>query len=348
MKMRRDATHCGAHDSASAGVVLQQVLRFIRFVVVMATLLAGAAAQAAETYPSRPVRFIVHTTPGAASDLTARTMADELSKRLAQQFIVDNRGGAGGIVGADIVAKATPDGYTLLAGASSVMVMIPAISKRKLPFDPDVDLIPIGRITHSPGFVLVVNEKSPYRSVKDLIAAAKASPGKIKYGSAGLGTNPHMLGELLSDIGGVTMTHIPYRGPGPAQLDLLGGAIELQFDSAATVVPHIATGRLRGLIITDFERYPGLPAVPTGAEAGYPDLLLKGWTAMYAPGATPRAVVEKLRATFKDVMLTKPFHERLMKLDLAPGFLDGEELLVEQRKSRDFWRKFAAQRGIAL
>jgi tripartite-type tricarboxylate transporter receptor subunit TctC len=315
-------------------------------------ILAGTsvlgAAQSPEPYPNRPIRLIVHTTPGAASDMTARATADEMAKRLGQQFIVDNRGGAGGIIGAELVAKSTPDGYTLLAGASSVMVMIPAISKRKLPFDPDADLVPIGRITHSPGFVLAVNEKSPYRSAKELVAAAKASPGKIKYGSAGQGTNPHMLGELLSDVAAVTMIHVPYRGPGQAQLDLLGGAIDLQFDTPSSVSPHIATGRLRGLLLTDRIRYAGLLAVPTAAEAGYPELFLKGWTAMYAPRGTPQPIVDKLRATFKDVMLSTPFQERLVKLDQVPGYLGGDELLVEQRKSREFWRKLALQRGLDL
>ena len=319
-----------------------------RLGVLIAGAVLSAASPAAEQYPIRPIRLIVHTTPGAASDMTARTAADEMSKHLGQPFIVDNRGGAGGIIGADLVAKATPDGYTLLAGASSVMVMIPAISKRKLPFDPDTDLVPIGRVTHSPGFVLVVNEKSPYRSIKELIAAAKAQPGKIKYGSAGMGTNPHMLGELMCDVGGVTMVHVPYRGPVPALLDLLGGATDLQFDSPITVVPHIASGRLRGLMITDRERYPGLPAIPTADEVGYPDLFLRGWTALYAPRGVPKAVLEKLRATFRDISMTTQFKERLLKLDLAPGYLGGDELLVEQRRSRESWRKLAAARGIEL
>jgi len=335
-----------AHAMALSNPVVACFSR--RLCALLAGAVLSASSLAAEQYPSRPIRLVVHTTPGAASDMTARTAADEMSKLLGQPFIVDNRGGAGGIIGAELVAKATPDGYTLLAGASSVMVMIPAISKRKLPFDPDTDLVPIGRVTHSPGFVLAVNEKSPYRSIKDLIAAAKAQPGKIKYGSAGMGTNPHMLGELMSNLGGVTMIHVPYRGPVPALLDLLAGATDLQFDSVIAVAPHIASGRLRGVMITDRERYPGLPAIPTAAEVGYPDLFLKGWTAMYAPRGIPKPVLEKLRATFRDVSMTKQFQERLLKQDLAPGYLGGDELLMEQRKSREFWRKLAAARGIEL
>ena len=254
-------------------------------------MLTEAAAQ--ETYPSRPIRLVVHTTAGASSDVTARATAEEMGKRLGQQFVVDNRPGAGGMIGAEVVARSAPNGYTLLAGASSVMVMIPAVTKRKLPIDLDTDLVPIGRITHSPGFVLVVNEKSPFKSLKDLIAAAKLNPGKVTYGSAGPATNPHMLGEMLSMLAGVSLNHIAYKGPGPAQVDLLAGAIDCQFDTPSSVMPLIAAGRLRGLAITGPARYPGLPEVPTTAELGFPDLYLRGWTAMYAPGNTPPAIVEE-------------------------------------------------------
>jgi tripartite-type tricarboxylate transporter receptor subunit TctC len=157
-----------------------------------------------------------------------------------------------------------------------------------------------------------------------------------------------MLGELLSDVGGVSMSHIPYRGPGPAQIDLLAGAIDLQFDTPSSVAPHMASGRLRGLLLTNNERYPGLPEVPTAAEAGFPDLYLRGWTAMYAPRGTPAAIVEKLRTAFKDVLMTQQFQAKLIRLDQVPGFLGGEELLREQKASREFWRKFAIARNITL
>jgi tripartite-type tricarboxylate transporter receptor subunit TctC len=271
-----------------------------------------------------------------------------MGKRLGQQFVVENRAGAGGLIGAEVVARATPNGYTLLAGASSVMVMIPAVSKRKLAVDFDADLIPIGRITHSPGFVLVVNEKSPFRSLKDLVAGAKASPGKVTYGSAGPATNPHMLGEMLSMLAGISLNHIAYKGPGPAQVDLLGGAIDCQFDTPSSVMPFVTGGRLRPLTITGPVRYPGLPDVPTAAEVGFPDLLLRGWTAMYAPSGTPPDVVAKLQVTLKDVLDNAHFKARLTALDQQPGHLMGPELLREQRREREVWRKVATARNIAI
>ncbi len=308
----------------------------------------AAAGAAEETYPNRPIRLVVHTTAGASSDVTARVTAEEMGKRLGQQFVVDNRSGAGGLIGAETVAKSTPNGYTLLAGASSVMVMMPAVSKRKLPIDMDADFVPIGRITHSPGFVLVVNGKSPYKTLKDLIAAARVNPGKITYASAGPATNPHMLGEMLSMLAGVSMNHIAYKGPGPAQVDLLGGAVDCQFDTPSAVVPLVAAGRLRALAITGPARYTGLPDVATTKELGFPDLVLRGWTAMYAPRDTPPAIVAKLQATLKDVLENPQFKARLVSLDQQPGLLIGNELLREQQRERAIWRKVATTRNIML
>jgi tripartite-type tricarboxylate transporter receptor subunit TctC len=309
-------------------------------------MLAEATAQ--ETYPSRPIRLVVHTTAGASSDVTARATAEEMGKRLGQQFVVDNRPGAGGMIGAEVVARSAPNGYTLLAGASSVIVMIPAVTRRKLPIDLDTDLVPIGRITHSPGFVLVVNEKSSFKSLKDLIAAARLNPEKVTYGSAGPATNPHMLGEMLSMLAGVSLNHIAYKGPGPAQVDVLAGAIDCQFDTPSSVIQLIATKRLRGLAITGPARYPGLPDVPTTAELGFPDLYLRGWTGIYAPGNTPPAIVRKLQSTLKEVLETREFQAKLVALDQQPGMLIGDDLLRAQRKEREVWRKVATTRNIVL
>ena len=316
--------------------------------LLLASVLTACAAAAQQNYPNRPIRLVVHTTAGASSDVTARATADEMGKRLGQQFVVENRAGAGGLIGAEVAARATPDGYTLLAGASSVMVMMPAVSKRKLPLDFDADLVPIGRITHSPGFVLVVNEKSSFRSLKELVAGAKANPGKITYGSAGPATNPHMLGEMLSMLAGISLTHVAYKGPGPAQIDLLAGAIDCQFDTPSSVMQFVTGGRLRALALTGPVRYPGLPEVATTAELGFPELLLRGWTAMYAPRGTPPDVVARLQATLKDVLENPQFRSRLIALDQQPGLLVGADLLREQRREREVWRKVAAARNIAL
>jgi tripartite-type tricarboxylate transporter receptor subunit TctC len=315
----------------------------------LALCVAACSASAQQTqFPTRPIRMVVHTTAGASSDVTARATAEELGSRLGQQFVVENRAGAGGLIGAEIVAKASPNGYTLLAGASSVMVMMPAVSKRKLPVDFDADFTPIGRITHSPGFALVVNEKSAYHTLKDFLAAAKANPGKLTYGSAGPATNPHMLGELLNMLAGVSLNHIAYKGPGPAQLDLLAGAIDSQFDTPSSVMSFIKAGRLRALVLTGPVRYSALPDVPTAKEAGLPDLVLQGWTALYAPSGTPPAVVKRLQTVFKDVLESAPFKARLAALDQQPGLLIGDALLHEQRREREKWRKVASARNILL
>ena len=321
---------------------------WLRALVFSAAALATAGAAAQQGYPHRPIRLVVHTTAGASSDVTARATAEEMGKRLGQQFVVENRAGAGGLIGAEVVANAPANGYTLLAGASSVMVMMPAVSRRKLPVDFDVDLVPIGRITHSAGFVLVVNEKSSFRSLKDLIAGAKANPGKVTYGSAGPATNPHMLGEMLNLLAGVSLTHIAYKGPNPAQIDLLASAIDCQFDTPSSVMQFVAAGRLRALVITGPVRYPGLPEVPTTAEVGFPELLLRGWTAMYAPRGTPPDIVARLQVTLKDVLENQQFRAKLVALDQQPGLLIGADLLREQRREREVWRKVAAVRNIAL
>jgi len=322
--------------------------RSLLSLLTVASFLLLAVAAAEQAYPNRPIRLVVHTTAGASSDVTARATAEEMAKRLGQQFVVENRSGAGGMIGAELAAKSAPDGYTLLAGASSVIVMMPAVSKRKLPIDLDIDLIPIGRITHSPGFVLVVNEKSPYRSLKDLITAAKGNPGKLTYGSAGPATNPHMLGEMLNLLAGISLNHIAYKGPGPAQTDLLGGAIDCQFDTPSSVIQFVAAARLRALAITGPARYVGMPDVPTTAEVGFPDLYLRGWTGMYAPRGTPSVIVNKLRATLREVLETPQFKAKLLSLDQQPGLLIGDELLREQRREREVWRKVAAARNIVL
>jgi tripartite-type tricarboxylate transporter receptor subunit TctC len=315
------------------------------FVIGCAAFIGHAISQ--EAYPSRPIKLIVHTTAGSASDATARALAEDMGRRLGQPMVVDNRAGAGGAIGADSVAKAPADGYTLLAGASSVMVMLPAVSKRKLPYDADGDFMPIGRIGVSP-FFLVVNSKSNINSLADLIAAAKANPGKVSYASAGTATNPHMLGEMLGLVTSASLSHIPYKGPGPAQVDLLGGNVDMQFDTPSATAQLIKSGKLKALATTGPTRYAGFPDVPTVAELGYPQLQLQGWTALYAPRAVPPAIVKKLQETLKESLKSPQVRSTLLAMGTEPDTLIGDELLQEQRKSREAWRKLATTRNISL
>ncbi|HSV44553.1 MAG TPA: tripartite tricarboxylate transporter substrate binding protein [Ramlibacter sp.] len=300
-----------------------------------------------EAYPSRPIKLIVHTTAGSASDATARLVAEDMGRRLGQQVVVDNRAGAGGAIGVEAAAKAPADGYTLLAGASSVMVMLPAVSRRKLPYDADTDFAPIGRIAVSP-FLLVINGKSGIKSLAELLAAAKASPGKISYASAGPATNPHMLGEMLSLASGTSLNHVPYKGPGPAQVDLLGGNVDMQFDTPSATLQLIKSGKLRALAVTGPARLAALPEVPTVGELGYPQLQLLGWTALYAPRAVPPAALARLQEALKETLKVPQVRAALLAMGSEPDATIGDELLQEQRKSRESWRKLALARNIAL
>lgn len=315
--------------------------------VALACCLLVPVAQAADVYPSRPVKVIVHTLPGAASDIHTRIMADALGKQLGQAFVVENRAGAGGTIGAEAVTKGPADGYTLLGGASSVIVMLPAVSKRKLPYDPDVDLIPIGRIAKFP-FVLVVNANSPYKSLADVVAAAKEKPGTLSYGSAGGGTNPHMLGEMLSQLGKVNLVHVPYKGPAAAQTDLLGGQIDMQFDTLSAVKAQIQAGKLRALVVTGKKRLPAIANVPTAEEAGYGQLYLEGWSGLYAPKGTPPAVVDKLRAAFAVVVKTPALAAALSFSGDEPDGTMGDDMLRDAQTNRQRWRELAVNRNIAV
>ncbi|MCW5258555.1 tripartite tricarboxylate transporter substrate binding protein [Verminephrobacter aporrectodeae subsp. tuberculatae] len=322
--------------------------RIASFLLLIGLVALTSHAGHAQDYPVRPIKLIVHTTPGSSSDVTARLVAQDMGRRLGQQMVVDNRAGAGGSIGVDVVAKAPADGYTLLVGASSVMVMLPAVSKRKLPYDADADFAPIGRIGVSP-FLLVVNSQSGIKSLDELLASAKANPEKISYASAGPGTNPHMLGEMLSLLSGSPLRHVPYKGPGPAQVDLLGGSVDMQFDTPSATQALIRAGKLRALAVTDTTRLAALPEVPTVGELGYPQLQLLGWTALYAPRATPPAVLAKLQHTLKETLQSPQVRAKLQAMgDTETDALIGDALLQEQRKSRARWRKLAQDRGIAL
>jgi tripartite-type tricarboxylate transporter receptor subunit TctC len=243
---------------------------------IAATLACATLANAQSTYPTRPVRIVVPQSPGASTDLTARFLAQKLSAALGQTVIVDNRPGAGSIVGTDLVAKATPDGYTLLVVASSI-TLNPSLHKN-LPFDPIRDLAPITQISSFPN-LLTVHASLPVKSVKDLIALAKAKPGSINYGSSGTGTGTHLSAELFKYMTGTDMVHVPYKGGGPAVQALLAGQVQLNFATMFTVLPHIRAGRLRGIAVTTARRSPAAPEVPTIAESGVPGYDHGPWNA---------------------------------------------------------------------
>src|SRR5258706_5845795 len=262
---------------------------------ILALTCAYATAQAAEQpFPAKPVRMISPYAAGGGSDTLARILAQKLYESWGQPVIVDNRPGGGGILGAETVAHATPDGYTYLVTPSAVLTINPHLYS-KLRYDTFKDFAPVSMATNSP-YYLVVHPKVPVATVKELIVYAKANPGKLNYSSSGSGSSTHLAGVLFGNMAGVDMVHIPYKGAAPAVVDLLAGNVQLRFGSVVPVLPHVRSGRLRGIAISSAKRYGPLPDVPTIAESGLPGYKVESFYAVVAPAGTPKAIIAKLNA----------------------------------------------------
>lgn len=270
----------------------------MKYRAVVAAMMAGVLGMAAggavlaSGYPSKPVRVIVPYVAGGAADITARVIAQKLSVSMGATFVVENKPGANGMIGTDFVAKAAPDGYTLLLDASGPLVVNPSLYE-KTPYDPVADLAPISQIT-SYQYVLVVPQQSPIRSVDDLIAAARAKPGQVSYGSAGVGAGGHLAGELLAVTTQTQLAHIPYKGNAQALTDVLGGQLSFTFDTVVTATPHLRSGKLRGYAVTGPRRAPGLPDIPTMEELGYKDFVVTQFQGLLAPAGTDPAILSRL------------------------------------------------------
>ena len=256
--------------------------------------LAGVSPAAiAQGYPARPVRFIVPFAPGGGTDIVARIIGQKLNDAWGQAVVIDNRPGAGSTVGTALAAKSPADGYTLLM--SSISLAFDTIIYKDLPYDPLRDLAPVARIATQPN-LLTVHPSLAVKSVSELLAHAKARPGAINYASGGNGSGPHLATELLKMLAGINLTHVPYKGTGPALNDLLGGQVQLMIAVMAPVLPHVASGKLRGIAVTGAVRSPTAPDVPTVAESGVPDYEFNTWYGIQAPAGTPRAVVNQINA----------------------------------------------------
>jgi tripartite-type tricarboxylate transporter receptor subunit TctC len=280
---------------------------------LLAASCAGAAfAQAASDYPSKPVRVVVAFSPGGPNDVMARILAGKLSANVGQQFIVDNKPGAGGTIGSDAVAKAPADGYTLLF-ASAPFVTAPALYGKKMPYDTLHDLTGITKVAESP-LVMMVNPQSPYKTLADLLAAAKAKPGTLNFGSGGIASTPHLATALLEVTQGIDVQHIPYKGGGPSMQALMAGEINLLFDSITTGGTFITAGKVRALALTGPKRAAKLPQVPTFAEAGLPNFEMVHWVGLVAPGKTPPAVLDKLHREVLKAMASDDVRARLAEL----------------------------------
>lgn len=278
--------------------------------MVIAVWLAPAASFA-QDFPSRAITIIVAQPPGGGTDIISRIFAQRLSEQLGKPVVVENKPGAGTIVGTQAAAKSAPDGYTLLAGLTANMAVNPSLFKT-LPYDPVRDFTPVGMMAQFP-FVLVVSKDFPAKSVKDLIAMAKAKPGSINFASAGNGTGQHLSAELFKLMAGVDMTHVPYRGAAPAYSDVISGRTPVFFDNLASALGQIKGGSVRALGVTGTKRSPLLPDVPTIAEAGVPGYQNYVWFGLWAPKNTPKLVVDKLYAEIRKAAATPAVQERIMK-----------------------------------
>jgi tripartite-type tricarboxylate transporter receptor subunit TctC len=263
----------------------------------------------AQDYPTRPVTVIVAQPPGGGTDIIARIIAQQLSIQLRQPFVVENRAGAGTVVGTAAAANATPDGYTLLTGLSANMAVNPSLFAH-LAYDPVRDFTPVGMLAEFP-FVVVVSNNFPAHSIKELIAMAKAKPGDINFASGGNGTGQHLSTELFELLAGIKMTHVPYRGAAPAYTDVMSGQTPVFFDNLASAMGQIKGGSVRPLAVTGKERSPLLPDVPTVAESGVPDYVYDVWFGLWAPKNTPKPIVEKLYAQIQKVLADPAVKERI-------------------------------------
>jgi len=307
---------------------------------IAAALLAFATGQAsAQTYPDRPIRFIVPFAPGGGSDILARILGDPLSKRLGQPVVIENKPGAGATLGADFVAKAPPDGYTILLTTPG-----PQITNRylmpKLPYDPDKDLVPVAMLVKAVN-VLVVTPGLPVKSVAELIAYAKAHPGKINFSSSGVGASSHLSGELFKMMAGLEITHVPYRGSGPSIADILSGNIQMSIDTVSTMLPHIQNGGMRALAVAGAKN-PTLPDLPTIAET-LPGFDGDSINYITAPAATPQPIIERLHNEFNAILTDPDVAQRMVAQGMAPVVETQAELIRRVRSEQEKWKKVIEQ-----
>jgi tripartite-type tricarboxylate transporter receptor subunit TctC len=287
---------------------------------VPATLLITHCASAATPtdYPTKPIRMIVGFAPGGGTDTTARAISIKLGESLGQQMIVDNRAGAAGNIATELVAKAAPDGYTILLGTIAALAINPSLYRTKLPFDSVRDFAPIIQAVDSTN-ILSLHPSVPAANVKELIALAKNKP--LNYGSSGVGGTGHLAGELFNSMAGTKMTHIPYKGGGPAMIDLVGGQVQLVFATAASAVPQIKAGKIKGIAVTTIKRAALMPNIPTIAESGLPGFDANNWYGLLAPAKTPRPIIMRLNAEVTKVLAMPDVKDFLFNqgLDPAPG-----------------------------
>lgn len=293
-------------------------------------------AQAQDKWPSKPITYVVPFPAGGTTDILARLIGQKLGPALGTTIIIDNRPGAGGNIGSELVARSAPDGYTIMGGTISSHSI--NASLYKLPYDPLKSFAPITLIGTNAN-VLVVNPASPFKSVKELVAAARAKPASLSFASAGNGTSQHLSAELFKTMTGIDMVHIPYKGSAPAIQDVIGGQVPLMFDTTVVAGPFIESGRVRPLAVTSAKRVASLPDVPTMAEAGVPGYEVVSWQAMFAPAGTPPAIVQRLQTEVAAILKQPDVQERLAKLGVDPSGMAPQQLADFQAAEIAKWAK---------
>ena len=311
--------------------------------VLGAALALASAGVQGQTYPAKPVRIMVGFPPGQATDILARAVAEELSKSLGQQFYVENKAGAAGIIGTEIVARAAPDGYTLLMSSSGPLAVNPGLYS-KLPYDPVKDLAPVMLVARVPEY-LVANPAFPPNNIRELIEYAKANPGKVNYASAGSGVTNHLIMESFRSTAGIDLTHVPYKGSPPAITDLIAGQVQIMFDTGPATLSHVKSGKLKILGVGTLQRAQATPQVPTIAEQGLPGFEGIAWIGFVAPRGTPQPIIAKLNAELAKAVALPHVKERLVALGTEPVTTTPDEFGAYIRAEIQKWSKVIKDSG---
>jgi len=306
-------------------------------------LAAVSFAHAQPSYPTKPIRFIVPFPPGGGTDILARLVGNKLTETAGWQIVVDNRGGAGGTVGLQAATQATPDGYTMVMGQTSNLAINPSLYS-KIPYDPIRDFVPVSLVSASP-IALVVSAKSPHKTIGDFVAAAKAKPGQLTFGSPGSGTVSHLTGELFQRAAGIKYVHVPYKGAAQALPDLFGGRIDIYSSSLATAMAHMKAGTLRTLAITSLQRAPAAPNVPTVAESGFKGFQSITWFGILVPKGTPEATVKRLTSEIEKVLEFQDVKERMYATGGLPVKTGPKEFAALLQSELKLWSRIVKESG---
>ncbi len=325
---------------------MKSTCRLLSLVLFAAVFASATGAALAQSYPNKPIRFIVPYTAGGASDILARAIGQKLTESWGQQVVVDNRGGGGAIIGTELAAKAAPDGYTIFMGASGPLGINPSLHS-KLPYDPVKDFAPVTLVAGIP-LIMVANNSVPAMSVQELIALAKSKPGHLNMASPGNGTSQHLAGELFKTMAGINLTHIPYKGSAQAVIGLLGGEVSVLFDSLLSSLPHVKAGRLKGLAVTGARRFPAAPDLSTIAESGVPGYEATGWVGVLVPARTANEIVTKLNTEIIKILQMPDIKERLSSLGAEPSGSTPEQFAAYIKAEIIKWAKVVKESGARL